>query len=390
MKIVLFNTLYYPHILGGAERSTQILAETLNKKGFDVVVISTGNKDEEDIVNGVKVYYINIPNIFWRYEAHKQGIINRSLWRAIDYYNFFTGPRVKKILLKEKPDICHTNNIGGFSISLWDSIKQLNIPLVHTIRDYYSICATSKMLRNDKSCAKRCFSCKIYTYNKKIISQKVDAVIGVSKFILDIHLKNGYFTTSKIKNYIYNPIERIDTNFIKQNNHNLVFGYLGLISSIKGVELLLRSFQKIKNKNIYLILAGKENNPNYIDSLKEKYLDDRVRFIGFVEPEFFFSKIDVLIHPALWHEPFGRVVAESYNYGIPVVSSRNGGLIEIIDNKKTGFLFTTEKDLIDKINYFIDNRDVINDMRAHCLNKAKSLFADRITDQYIEVYNNLQ
>ena len=102
-KIVLFNTLYYPYIVGGAERSTQLIAETLCKKGYDVAVISTGKQDEEVVVNGVKVYYVYIPNIFWRHEANSQNTINRSLWRAIVYFNFFTEAKIRKILLKEKP-----------------------------------------------------------------------------------------------------------------------------------------------------------------------------------------------------------------------------------------------------------------------------------------------
>ena len=91
----------------------------------------------------------------------------------------------------------------------------------------------------------------------------------------------------------------------------------------------------------------------------------------------------------MWHEPFGRVVAEAYSYGVPVIASSKGGLIEIVDNNKTGFLFTKEKELIANINYFIDNRSVIDDMKLQCLDKAKSLFKDNIVDQYIKVYNKL-
>jgi len=388
-KIILFNTLYYPYILGGAEKSTQIMAEGLVEKGFDVVVISTGDKDREGIVNGVKVYYVYIPNIFWRYEANSQNTLNRSLWRAVDYYNFSTEAKIGKILLKENPDICHTNNIGGFSVSLWNSIKKLDIPLIHTIRDYYSICATSKMLKNDKSCEEQCLECKVYTYNKRIISQKVDAVVGVSKFILDAHLREGYFKNAKIKSYIYNPIEKVDNSFVKKDNNDLIFGYFGTISSIKGVELLLRSFQKIQNRKIKLLLEGNENEFNYIDGLKSIYFDDRVEFIGFVKPKEFFKRVDVLIHPALWNEPFGRVVVEAYSYGIPVITSEKGGLIEIVDENKTGFLFKTATDLINRINYFIDNRNVIEDMKENCIKKAKILLVNNIVDQYITVYNKI-
>ncbi len=388
-KIVLFNTLYYPNIVGGAEKSTQLIAETLLSKGFDVVVISTSNVDREDIVNGVKVYYVYIPNIFWRFEASNQNIFKRSIWRLIDFYNFSTKDKIGKILSAENPDVCHTNNIAGFSVSVWDIIKKFGIPLVHTIRDYYSICATSKMLKNDQSCDKQCLECEMYTYNKKITSHKVDAVTGVSKFILDTHVKHGYFNKAKLQTCIYNPIEKINENFIKDKNQELVFGYFGLISSIKGIELLLDSFKKIKSKKVRLLLAGNENAPNYISGLKDKYSDDRIKFVGFVKPENFFKKVDVLIHPTLWFEPFARSIIEAFSYKVPVIASYKGGNIEAIENNKTGFLFKNDIELINHINYFIENRGVIEDMKENCIEKAKSLLVNDIVNQYISVYNKI-
>jgi len=41
VKIAIINTLYYPNVVGGAERSVQFLAEGLVKKGHEVVVICT-------------------------------------------------------------------------------------------------------------------------------------------------------------------------------------------------------------------------------------------------------------------------------------------------------------------------------------------------------------
>jgi hypothetical protein len=41
LKILIFNTLYYPNIVGGAEKSVQLLAEGLIKKGHEVVIICT-------------------------------------------------------------------------------------------------------------------------------------------------------------------------------------------------------------------------------------------------------------------------------------------------------------------------------------------------------------
>lgn len=45
MKIIIFNTLYYPSKLGGAEVSVQMLAEGLASNGHEVIVVSLGEKE---------------------------------------------------------------------------------------------------------------------------------------------------------------------------------------------------------------------------------------------------------------------------------------------------------------------------------------------------------
>lgn len=56
MRIVIVCTLYPPYILGGAEKSTALLAEGLLKQGHDVFVITTGQEDDQVKINGINVY----------------------------------------------------------------------------------------------------------------------------------------------------------------------------------------------------------------------------------------------------------------------------------------------------------------------------------------------
>ncbi|MER3879474.1 hypothetical protein J9A71_28290 [Klebsiella pneumoniae] len=67
MNIVLFNTLYYPYRIGGAEVSVQILAEELVAKGNNVTVVSLseGLKQERDNICGVKIIMLPIKNPYW-------------------------------------------------------------------------------------------------------------------------------------------------------------------------------------------------------------------------------------------------------------------------------------------------------------------------------------
>jgi len=57
MKVLILNTLYYPHVRGGAERSVQILAEALAQQNAEVVVASTGDSGTiaTAVINNVKV-----------------------------------------------------------------------------------------------------------------------------------------------------------------------------------------------------------------------------------------------------------------------------------------------------------------------------------------------
>ena len=48
-----------------------------------------------------------------------------------------------------------------------------------------------------------------------------------------------------------------------------------------------------------------------------------VEYVGFVERDDFFDRIDCLIVPSVWPEAFGRTVTESYMRGVPVIGNRH-------------------------------------------------------------------
>ena len=344
MKILIFNTLYYPNQIGGAEKSVQLLAEGLLKKGEKPIIVSTSDKDYVDYVNGVKVYYVKTNNIYWAYNAKEQNKIKKPIWHLIDSYNPF-NKKIKKILDNEKPDIVHTNNLAGFSVSVWKLAKNRNIKIVHTLRDYYLLCPKSTMFNEklNKNCDKQCLTCKFYSIPKKILSNNVDVVIGISKFILDKHLEYDYFQNAK-KKVIYNSVE-VPRNFLKKKLSNkIIFGYVGSLSPSKGIEFLLKKFSELNLENVKLYIYGKGTTKAYEDQLQKKYASDKIIFHGFQKPEKIYTNIDILIVPSLWNEPFGRIVPEANSYDIPVLVSNNGGLPELVENGKNGYVFDPDKE----------------------------------------------
>ena len=386
MKILIFNTLYYPNQIGGAEKSTQLLAETLLKSGEEPVVVCTSNKDYIDYVNGVKVYYVNIPNLYWAYNSKEENKFKKPIWHLIDSYNPFNN-KLSSIIDKEKPDIIHTNNLAGFSVSVWKFAKERNIKIVHTLRDYYLLCPKSTMFNEklNKICDKQCFTCKLYSIPKKKLSQYVDVVVGISKFILNKHLEYGYFKNAK-KEVIYNSVE-VPRNFIKKDKsiNETIFGYVGSLSQSKGIEFLLENFNSMDLSNVKLYIYGKGTTKAYETKLKKKYASDKILFQGFKKPEEIYKNIDILIVPSLWNEPFGRIVPEANSYGIPVLVSNKGGLPELVENGKNGYIFNPDKqgDFEKKLGLMLDK--FYNNTWEFDVSEFE---LDKIVEKYKKVYQN--
>lgn len=212
----------------------------------------------------------------------------------------------------------------------------------------------------------------------------------MTNFILKRHTDEGFFPDSK--EFIIGPPVKTDTGIFQKEiiNRTITFAFIGLISKTKGIEKLLETFTRL-GCNANLMILGKAKNKNYEENLKLRFSAENIKFLGFVNISEFMAKISVLIVPSLWNEPFGRVIIEAYSYGIPVIGSNTGGIPELIENGKTGFIFDPDKngDLKSKITFFIDNPEAIINMSKNCIRKARQYSADKTAIKYIGLFKNL-
>lgn len=390
-KIVIFNSFYSPNILGGAERSVQMIAESLKSEGIDVTVVCTGDTDKVDFVNGVKVQYVHIPNLYWAFHAKSKPAILKAVWHVIDSCNIFARRKIRELIRAEKPDVVHTNNLTGFSPVVYSVVKSEGIPVVHTIRDYYFLCSRSTMFRNDRNCDGQCVSCKIYSTPKKALSRHVDAVVGVSEFILQKHLQYGYFSGANVKRRIFNIFQRSATNVTRPADQQLRFGFLGILAPAKGVEFVIQSFLKAKPADAVLHIYGKGHTEAYEAELKTKYASEHVLFLGFKQPGEIYPTLDVLIIPSLWHEPFPRTLIEAFSYGIPVIASKRGGIPEMIVSGENGFIFDPDdsESLTNLIKLAAHPDTDLQRIRGNATQSAREFEKDVILRQYLDVYRSV-
>jgi len=389
MRFCFVNTFYYPDQVGGAEESVRILAENFVRFGHESVVITTGERDSEEVIAGVKVYRVKIRNIYdVRYQGRAKKYF-KILWHAIDAWNLPAALKVREILRKECPDLVNTNNLGGFSSAVWSIVKRLQLPLVHTIRDHYLLCPRATMFHRGENCQRPCLPSCVYSFCRRFLSSRVDAVIGISDFILQRHIANGFFTDAKT-HVVFNAYER-SSNTLPPclGNDTFTVGYIGRLGQYKGVDLLLEEFQSLNDNSINLILAG-VGEPSYEASIRRRFSSSRIRFEGFMAPDDFFRRIHVLVVPSLWHEPLGRVVFEAYSYGVPVIASLRGGIPEIVEHGRTGFLFEPSQfgSLAEAILLFMDP-SFRHPMREAALCKYEEFKPARIVASYLDIFKGL-
>ena len=389
MKILYISTLYTPNLVGGAERVVQSIAEDMAVAGHEVVVLSaTSQKSTVSWVNGVKVYYINLKNVYWPYGEKSNAAAAKALWHAFDTYNPWMTREVARILRVERPDLVHTHHIAGFSCLIWRAAKQLGLPLVHTLHDYYLLCPRCTMFRDGRNCRTQCLQCQLYARPRKKPTNLVDIVVGVSSAILRRHLEFGYFDATSQRTVIYNAYPLASATLGSDPpSVPIQFGFLGRLDPTKGLEVLLEAVRRLPQGRWRLKVGGR-GPASYESYLRAKYKMLEVDFVGYVNPDSFLPKIDVLVVPSVWQEPAGRVIMEAYAHGIAVVGARIGGIPELIEEDGTGLLFTpgNSDDLARQMRKFTDHPTIIDGMRLGCLERAELLSPESIAEQYLTVY----
>src|SRR5271170_4169376 len=196
MRVMILSALYPPLIQGGAEKAAWQLSEALLSQGDDVCVITLHPEKGEtaETLNGVRVYRLPIDNVYWPFgERARASAPMRLMWHLRDMWNPSLAARVGRILDLERPDVVNSHLVIGFSPAVWRAVKKRGIRRVHTMHDYYLMCPGADMFNQGKTCELRCLRCKALTLTRKISSGNVDAVISVSKYVLDAHQSRDYF-----------------------------------------------------------------------------------------------------------------------------------------------------------------------------------------------------
>jgi glycosyltransferase involved in cell wall biosynthesis len=213
-------------------------------------------------------------------------------------------------------------------------------------------------------------------------------VVGLSRAVLDRHVRAGYFEGAETA-IIGSPVADLpDPPAQRSARDPITFGYIGRLSREKGVELLIDAYAATRRDSAHFVIAGR-GDPEYERQLRRRS-QSVAEFTGWIAPEDFYSRVDVVVVPSLWREPFGRVVVEAWRYGRPVITTTGGGPEELVQPGLTGWLTSPAVNpLRERLQALIDQPEVARQMADACRAASEQFSAGRIALAYEELYSRV-
>lgn len=249
------------------------------------------------------------------------------------YYNYFIEYYFEKVyrrLKKEPYDYIILENCPGYAYKLsqrshQNLILHLHNDLLHSKSKYHEVIfnSLSRILT-------------VSDYVKKRVS-----TIMASDKIQTVY--NGI----DVKIFSQEKTNNISRQSVGFSDDDFVMVYSGRINPEKGVSELIDAMLQLKDyAHIKLMILGSSffqnaaNENDFICQLKNKAesIKDKIVFTGFIPYDHvpdYLQIADIAILPSMWEEPFGLTIVEAMAVGLPLITTRSGGIPEICESVAT-------------------------------------------------------
>ena len=292
------------------------------------------------------------------------------------------GTNVSKIPEVKNADIIYLHWVlGGFlNLANIEKLAKLGKPIVFYMHDMWYItggCHQSFTCEKYKS---HCFDCQVFPNHKKKdrsykgfekkrkLYQKYNNLyfISPSKWLFDC-AKQSALTKNKPIFHIPNILDRtlfksFDKKTAKQilniNTNEIIicFGAVSVSSPYKGWAYLQKALEMLpKDRNISILIFGNDNNKEFAEAIPFK-----TKFMGILRDDYstnlVYNAADIFVAPSL-AENLPYTIYESLSCGTPVVAFDVGGIADMIDHERNGYLakYRNAEDIADGIMYCLEN-----------------------------------
>ncbi|MFC1674788.1 lipopolysaccharide heptosyltransferase II [Candidatus Omnitrophota bacterium] len=292
--------------VGGVETGTLDLAKYLIKAGDKAVVVSAGGTLVKELESFGALHY-QLP-------VHRKSIASMIK----------TVPRLAEVIRKEKIDIVHARSRVPAWIAYF-ACRRSGAVLITTCHGYYS---------------RHLFS-RVMGWGKRVI---------VLSNVIGRHMIDDFGVSRERIRLVSRSVDLSRFRFIspdKKDSKEFNVGIVGRITPIKGhqyfikaMAMVLRSVPRLKVWIVGDAPRSKESYKEQVQVLVRRLgLGHYTEFLGNQRDiPAIMAHLDLLVLATVTHEAFGRVIVEAQACGVPVVATRVGGVVDIIEDGKNGIL----------------------------------------------------
>jgi glycosyltransferase involved in cell wall biosynthesis len=174
----------------------------------------------------------------------------------------------------------------------------------------------------------------------------------------------------------------------------MTIGTAGRLEPIKGISTLLEATALMAPHfpDLRLEIAGSGSERGALEALAAKRgIAERVSFLGWVaDPIDLHRRWNAFAIPST-QEGFGLAALEAMSAGVPVVASAVGGLVELVEDGRSGFLVPPgdARSLSDRISRLLDDPDLRSTMAAAAAERARQFSDSAMAERTAAVYEEL-
>lgn len=252
------------------------------------------------------------------------------------------------------PHVVHVHNTFPLiSPSAYGAAAGRRVPVVQTLHNFRLLCPQGLMLRNGKPC-EDCVGRLPWPSVVHACYHSSRPQTGVVALMLAAHRGLGTWQRDVARYIALNEFCR--NRFIagglpaakirvKPNSLDLPllaeeprmgFLYVGRLAPEKGLDVLAQA-TRYEGLASDVRVAGSGPDAALLEG------HPRLRTLGALSPASVYEEMRravALVMPSRWYENFPRTLVEAFALGLPVIASRIGALASLVEEGRTGILFT--------------------------------------------------
>lgn len=262
---------------------------------------------------------------------------------------------IEALIRRERPDIAHFHNIFPLiSPSAYAACKDAGVPVVQTVHNYRMRCANGLLFRDGAGCTScitgspaaavrhGCYRSRRTSSAVAVTAISAHRAFGVYDRLVDRFVAPSRFVATTLQNWGTEPARVIvKPHFVADGGAPTAgtragVAFVGRLSAEKGLGILIAARRSMPGA---LTIVGDGPMAPAVRSLAAR--DARVTWHRSLTPievrDVMRASLAVVV-PSLAPETFGRVVAEAFEAGTPVVTARSGALPEAVEDGRSGLL----------------------------------------------------